>query len=413
MKYLRHHVTVVSLALVGAASGCIEKPDPATAVFDRGSIHKIELTVGSGFLEQLGTDLDNRVPCTVTYDGEVVENAGIRQKGNSTEPLTGKPSFSIKLDEFNETNDLFGLQKLILNNAKQDATLLREQIGADMFTRAGIPASRRAHAVVSLNGADLGVYVVAEAVDKDFLQIQFGQENDEGNLYEGPCCGDFVDDVAHMELEDEQKDGRSRSDIIALADVIASSPDDALAAAVDKRMDFGKFVTTYAIEALLDHWDGYALNENNFYMYNNPVDGRFVFIPHGMDRIIQDPRADTEAAPKARLPQRIREIAALDTRYHDELARVTREVWDEGAVLAGIDGAAKVIRSASGGDRTKKDVAEFEANLGALREAMQLRRDLVDPAIACGDGATGGLETCDDGNTTGGDGCSARCRLEN
>ena len=34
------------------------------------------------------------------------------------------------------------------------------------------------------------------------------------------------------------------------------------------------------------------------------------------------------------------------------------------------------------------------------------------PTTACGDGAVGGDETCDDGNGTSGDGCSASCQIE-
>ena len=58
------------------------------------------------------------------------------------------------------------------------------------------------------------------------------------------------------------------------------------------------------------------------------------------------------------------------------------------------------------------DVALFDQNVDGLRELVKLRRSLVDPAITCGDGAKQGLETCDAGNTAGGDGCSARCRAE-
>ena len=37
-----------------------------------------------------------------------MEGAGCRQKGNKAESLSGEPSFSVKLDEFDDTADLFG-----------------------------------------------------------------------------------------------------------------------------------------------------------------------------------------------------------------------------------------------------------------------------------------------------------------
>ena len=112
-------------------------------------------------------------------------------------------------------------------------------------------------------------------------------------------------------------------------------------------------------------------------MYNNPADGRFVFIPHGMDRILEDPSFDPEGAPLARLPLRIREIPELDGQFHDALARVAGVVWDEGAVLAAMDQAAQVIRSASGGERTSQDRADFEASVGSFRDAVALRRSFL------------------------------------
>ncbi|UQA63157.1 CotH kinase family protein [Polyangium aurulentum] len=409
---VRYRVPSFLLLLTSALSGCIDEGDPTAAVFDRTKLHEVEITVDEPYLDELATDLENRVPCTVVYDGERIEGAGIRQKGNSLVDLSDKPSFSVKLDAFDEDADLHGLNKLLLNSSAQDPTFLRERLGADLYARAGLPTARVAHAVVTLNGVDKGVYVVVEAIDKDFLRRRFGEANGEGNLYEGPCCGDFVDDIDHMELEDEKKEGRSRDDLIALAQVIQDAPDAELAAKVDERLDFGGFITSYALDALIDHWDGYAYRGNNYYVYNNPADGRFVFIPHGMDRILEDPHFDPETTPVTRLPQRIREIPALDEQLHAEIGRLVTTAWDENALLGAIDQAEGVLRTASAGEQTSRDIADFDANVSGLRETVKLRGTLVDPAIHCGDGLVEGLETCDDGNASSGDGCSARCRIE-
>lgn len=405
----------VSVVLLCAAtgSGCAaEDSESAAVVFDRTRLHTVEITVAESDLAQLATDLENRVPCTVRYDGELVEGAGVRQKGNALVEVFGKPSFSLKLDEFDEKASLHGLHKLLLNNSDQDPTSLRELIGADMYTRAGLPAARIAHAVVSLNGSDEGLYVVAESIDEDFLQLHFGKDNDKGNLYEGPCCGDFVDDIDHLELKDQQKDGRTTDDLRALAEVILDAPDAELATKAGARLDFEGFVRSYALEALLDHWDGYSYRANNYYLYDNPADGRFVFIPHGMDRILKETSFDVETAPTARLPLRIRAIPALDDQFHAQLADVVSTAWDEDALLAAVDQATQLIRAAGAGDQTSKDVAQFNKKVDALRAAVTQRRALVDPAIQCGDGEAQGLETCDDGNLVSGDGCSARCRIE-
>ncbi|WP_437723164.1 CotH kinase family protein [Sorangium sp. So ce861] len=410
MRCRRASAVLPLLLVVASQSGCPVHEETGEAVFDRTKLHTIAITVDEAHLEQLATDLENRVPCTLTYDGEVVRGAGIRQKGNDIKELEKKPSFSVKIDEFDEQAELHGVKKLLLNSAKQDSSFLREQLGGDMHERAGVPAARTAHAVLSLNGVDKGIYVVTEAIDKRFLRRHFGEKNDEGALYEGPCCGDFVDDLGAAELDGGEDKGAAA--LRALADAIRDTPDEALAAKVGERLDLDRFITSFALEALLGHWDGYAYRANNYYLYKNPVDGRFVFLPHGMDRILDDPRFDTETAPVAVLPRRIREIPALDARFRAELDRIASAAWDEGAALAAIDRAAQVINTASAGEETREDLVEFNANAGPLRDALKLRRALVDPAIVCGDGDVGGLETCDDGNTAAGDGCSAACRVE-
>src|ERR1051325_10859582 len=52
-------------------------------------------------------------------------------------------------------------------------------------------------------------------------------------------------------------------------------------------------------------------------------------------------------------------------------------------------------------------------SLPALAIALTLVNATLAPASTCGNGFVEGVEECDDGNTTNGDGCSATCQLEN
>src|SRR5688572_30065148 len=158
----------------------------------------------------------------------------------------GKPSFSVRLDEFDKHGELFGLQKIILNSGGQDTNFLREHLGSDVYARAGLPTARTTHGLVSLNGFAYGLYVVAEAIDARFLARTFGEYNKDGNLYEGPCCGDFTD-VAHLELKDEDDENRSREDMEALASVVLNTPDAELEAAARELLDVDGFILGYAL----------------------------------------------------------------------------------------------------------------------------------------------------------------------
>ncbi|HEY8147060.1 MAG TPA: CotH kinase family protein, partial [Kofleriaceae bacterium] len=209
-------------------------PGPAfDVVFDLDRLHEIDIQVDEAYLDQLENDRENRVPCTITFDGTVMANSGIRQKGGygSSSNLDGKPGFSIKFNEIVPGQTLFGLHKLLLNNAQEDATFLSEHIGYEVHRRAGRPATFTAHGIVTLNGFTYGLYVVKEAVAEDFLERSFGRPNDSGNVYEGfyhpddQSLGDFVTHPEELDLKDEIEEMRTRDDVEALAAAIDDTPD--------------------------------------------------------------------------------------------------------------------------------------------------------------------------------------------
>lgn len=63
-----------------------------THVFDPDVLHVIELTVAAEHLAQLDDNQNqDRVPATISFDGETITNAGLRKKGaTSLRPLSEK-----------------------------------------------------------------------------------------------------------------------------------------------------------------------------------------------------------------------------------------------------------------------------------------------------------------------------------
>jgi len=378
------------LAFTSTGCGGADEGDSAKA-FDRSVLHRIDITVDSEDIGELETNLDARVPCVFAFDDVTVEETGIRQKGGlnsltnlDTDLGLPKPSFSVKLDEFDENGDLYGLRKIILNSAVQDPSFLHQHFGSDLAQKAGLPAARTTHGLVSVNGVSLGIYIVTESIDTDFLGRVFGSENDQGNLYEGRKA-DFTE-VAQMELKDEEKDDRSRDDMSALADVVLTTPQAELEGALRARMDLDRFITAFAFETAINHFDGFAFNRNNYYLYNNPADDRFVFIPHGMDRIVQLPAGEDDTLaddPEARLPQLILADPALKAAFLAELARIGNQLWDLPAIFAEIDRITAVVSAAKvTGVRAEGDLSAFKANGTYFREALTKRRDELVNATA-------------------------------
>jgi hypothetical protein len=361
---------------------------PGSAVFDPTRLHEIAIEVEARYLAMLDSDLTRRVPCTFSFDGVVLANVGIRKKGGhaTPQPLSRKPAFSVKTNELVRGQRLHGLDKLLLQNGVQDQAFLNEHLGYEVYRRAGLRAPRTSHAVVTFNGAPKGIYVIREAYDGGFLERAFGKGNAHGNLYEGPCCVDFVTSPEKVELKDELEEMRSREDLLALARVVRDTPSDRFADVVGARLDVPAFITSFAADALVAHWDGYAFKPNNYFLYHRPSDDRFVFLPHGMDSLFtvdgwpdpnwRPPRIEPLATtPGGRLAQRVRAIAELDARYRAELRRLLDDAWDVAALHARLDQVARLLRATTRKDAaTLADLARFEKGAPLVRQYVADRK---------------------------------------
>jgi hypothetical protein len=60
---------------------------------------------------------------------------------------------------------------------------------------------------------------------------------------------------------------------------------------LERILDLDRFHSFLALEALTCHWDGYAASRNNYRLYRDPAQSRFVFMPHGMDQMFGRPQA--------------------------------------------------------------------------------------------------------------------------
>jgi spore coat protein CotH len=357
-------------------------PDESDAVFAPDVLHEVAIEVAEADLASLD-DVNERVPCRVSFDGVVVEDAGVRNKGQtSLRGVDDKLSFSLKFDQFVAGQRLHGLKKLILSNTVQDPSFSNEPVTYLVYQRAGLPAPRTAHAIVSLNGEVKGLYVVVESVDKQFLERHYGDGNGDGNLYEGPW--DFPKGADLAELKDEVEEMRSRADLEALTDVVMDSPDVDFTADVEALVDLDQFILDAAIEAVTNAWDGYLWVAWNFYLYHRPDTGRFVFLPHGanwpywvadMDPfdLAQDPWGTGD--PPGRLAVRVTEIPALEQRYRDAIADVTATAFDVDAIGARLDQIEAVLHSTtSDAAAVAADLASFDDSIGELRDFVVARK---------------------------------------
>src|SRR5215211_7651162 len=187
------------LAIVTAGSGrCFGAPakDASWQFFNDPKVRVFEFQISQPNLITLGRGRDTYVRASIREGNHVLTNVGVRLKGmGSFRSVNEKPSLAVKFDEFVETQEYFGLTKLMFNNSVQDPTYIAEALGTELFREAGLPAARVTHARVQLNGRDLGLYVVIEAMNKRFLKEHFLSAR--GNLYEA-----YLHDIdSHLEQD--------------------------------------------------------------------------------------------------------------------------------------------------------------------------------------------------------------------
>ena len=374
------------------AGGAADRPVVGEQVFDREMLHEIAITVAPADLPSLDEHSDTRVPATLVFDGVTLEKVGVRNKGaTSFQPTSQKPSFSIKINELVAGQRLDGLKKLVLNNTVQDPTWATEILTYDTYRKAGLPAPRVAHAVVSLNGVPKGIYTIIEAVNAQFLASHYGASNDQGNLYEGPW--DFDQPVADADLKDELSELRTRDDLDALTAVVLSEADAQYPERLSEVLDVDQFIKGYAVDVVTVAWDGYAYAAWNFYLYDNPRDGRFVFLPAGANwpYFREQPGAAATLDP-FQLPQlwgpdspagflakqRVLQIPALRARLEQHLAEVTELAFDVPALHAELERLEQVLHSTHRDDAaTTSDLQQFDDHIGMAYEFIEARKQYL------------------------------------
>ena len=308
-------VLIVACALVAGIRGADSKPGkpksdkPKTdkpkhgqieeGLFTNSQVLRIEIEIPEQGIEAL-RDSPQRawgraekrptVKAIVREGGTVYKDVAIHLKGaaGSFRSVDDDPALTLNFDKHVKGQTFHGLERFSLNNSVQDRSLLSEQICREMFAAAGVPAPRATHAQVKLNGRDLGVYVLIEAFNKQFLLRNF--KNAEGNLYDGGFLKDVTDDL------EKSSGGKpdDRSDLRRLAEAAQEKNLTNRYARLSRVLDVDRFLNYLALDMLMCNWDGYGLNRNNYRVYHDPDSDKMVFMPHGLDQMFGVMRAGTD-----------------------------------------------------------------------------------------------------------------------
>jgi spore coat protein CotH len=220
-------------------------------LFAKPAVHRLKIELSDSALDALRKDPKHYVKATVREGDKVYADVGARLKGSgSFQTVDKKPGLSLKFDEFVKAQEFHGRSRILLNNALQDPSYLSEAIGGEIFRATDVPAAKITFARVEMNGRDLGLYVVAEAANRDFLSQYF--KKSKGNLYEGSN-----NDVTDKLEKDGGDDSTEQADLKALASAAKETDLTQRWKKLTPVLDIDRFVAFAAVEVLISHHDGY------------------------------------------------------------------------------------------------------------------------------------------------------------
>lgn len=244
------------------------------------SVPEMEVLRGYAFNRDVRQEERQSVRCTVREGAQSWTNVALHLKGSagSFRPVDDMPSMTLNFSKHTPQQRFHGLSKISLNNSAQDPTRVSEKLNRELYTRGGVPVPRAGYATAELNGRRLGLYVLLEGWDRQFIQRHFADAR--GPLYEGR----FLSDIDQPPMVAY---GSTNRNAVTIPQLLAAARETHAAkrrASLEGVLDLDRFTRLLALDVLSWNGDGYAFHANNYRIFCDRSQNRFVFLAHGLDQ---------------------------------------------------------------------------------------------------------------------------------
>ncbi len=281
-------------------------------LFDLNVPHQIEMLISPGDYQILMNDyqrlgLKTWVPANITIDGTLIENVGIRLKGNSTlrelsrnsrgwgrsgrmsNATFDNPStlpFAVSFDEYEEDVAYQGREELAIRPARTGGTNINEALALQLIADSGQISQDFTWVNFSVNGYPSVTRLVIENPDKRYAEaLGLGS----GVLYKSTSTNRFryFDDIPlSYESDFDQINAKSTYDVTPiinllkwLTDVDAETFENELA----EWVDIDSFARYVATQDILQNFDDMSGPGHNFLLWYDLVDEKFTVISWDMN----------------------------------------------------------------------------------------------------------------------------------
>ena len=341
---------LIAVALALAVSVQAQKPAPAPAgrsqaaapatatdkVFDLTRVHRLRISISAaewavlmtsggrsqlgpggsdysladGRLVHLSSGFANYLPWAHADlriddpDGKVeFKDVGIRYKGNSsfTRSSIAAPllaNFKLKIDLHGTKGTWDGHKTFNLQSGVVDTSRMRDAVAYWVFRTAGVPAPRTTYAEIVFNvpgiyqDTSAGLFTIIEDVNSKFLEralpkgkgLLMKPEQLGGGIHSlGTTWAQYVPKLRpdRDATPHEQRRVMEFSELCSQGDVAV------FRSKIGSYLDVEQFLRFIAVNAFISNWDSYLGGGHNFYLYLDPTDDKFRFIPWDQDLSMQ------------------------------------------------------------------------------------------------------------------------------
>ncbi|MEM7158543.1 MAG: CotH kinase family protein [Myxococcota bacterium] len=373
------------------------------AIYAQDNLPTFEITIHEALWEQLEWEWNNGQAnedagvetkpyhslVEFKYQDVVITDAAIRLRGNPTywDPLPeDKMQFQIGFHTQDPDGHFLGLKRLALDAATYNRHLLRDRLGLMFMRDAGVRAGCANNARLVVNGEYYGVFTNLEKIDEAYLQR--AMEDPSGDLWKRANWQLKTNkDTSNDDRLDDMRDAKTLEEL-------------------EEFLDIEQALRTYAAEAIIPDSDGSWAGGLNFYMYDDPVRGRFVLLPWDLDntfeRFNDEPDGEYPINPDPYLFEKptthgrpFYTMALTDPAYFDfyvdTIDTMVHDSYDPEKMLGWIDMMSNQIEEAVITDPNKPyDNDLYYNKVEELREYVQGRYDYLDEWVVCWQ--TGGVD---------------------
>ncbi len=371
--------SAASLVLLAATLGLVPQPVIAQAppkadgakqqaeFYKADVVQTIHLTITEDNLRQMVAALPKRiyVPATFRWRDTVIENVGVRYKGNSSSNprQQHKRSFLIKFSKFDKTSRFIGLERASLDNGIQFGSLFSEPIVTDILRDLDVPTYRCNYTRLMLNGRFHGVYTNVERIDQTFIASHLPDK--QGALFKvdegGPGCNlQLISDnprayanTFEPKNKSAEKNGGELVDLIKLINQPATDE-------FTQRLEMDTFLQTTAVMLFAGAFDQLTgWQSHNYYLYHDGQNNRWHYLPWDLDVGFSETAfdrvnviADWNAAwpvPTTGMPnpllERIMANPALLKKYRETAKAILLNHFEPNRLRAAIDAKYQLIKA--------------------------------------------------------------------